>query len=134
MNENGCSNEAAGLEYTDNGAIIIHRPGRYVVHLCLVSSSTLVSSQPLRDASDTDDHHTHHGERPNHALRDAQFMCGVFGLLMINCIIFFDTDNRLANVKDFAINYASDMLAVGSILVLAEFYFKGKRRLDRRGT
>jgi hypothetical protein len=124
VDDQGCGFDAAGLEHSDDGCITIVRAGRYAVHSCLSTPP-----QYARDGGDD-----HHGDRPNQSLRDAQFMCGVFGLLVINCIIFFDAENRLANVKDFAINYASDMLAVGSILVLAEYYHKGKRRADRRGS
>lgn len=118
MDTDGCSGEASGIAVLDDGAIMLTRPGHYLIHSCFAPQPHDVHH---RGSTDVDAQH-------NKPLRDAQFMCGVFGLLMINAIIFFDASNRLGNVKDFAINYASDMLAVGSILVLAEFYRKGARR------
>jgi hypothetical protein len=110
VDDNGCTGELAGIQVSDDGSLRFARPGRFHVQSCIAPSCN------HRDADDAQG-----GDQP---LRNAQFMCGVFGLLMINAIIFFDVESRLANIKDFAINYASDMLAVGSILVLAECYIK----------
>mmetsp|Transcript_5572 Transcript_5572/g.6016 ORF Transcript_5572/g.6016 Transcript_5572/m.6016 type:complete len:172 (+) Transcript_5572:176-691(+) len=95
------SGSAAGIQWQANGSLTLTLNGRYRI-------------QPTR-----------HSDRS--ALRSAQFLCGVLGLMMINAILFFDASSRLANLKDFAINFSSDILAVGSVLLMAEFVDQKRR-------
>ena len=54
-------------------------------------------------------------------LRRAQFLCGAIGFIVVNFILLIDMpQNRLSTVKDFLINFSSDILAVGAILLCAE--------------
>ena len=53
-------------------------------------------------------------------LRLAQYLCGLAGILLVNFIMLTDVAGRAANAKDFIINFASDILAVGMVLLVAD--------------
>lgn len=101
VDEHLCTGAAAGIQWHAGGSVTFTVPGRYRI-------------QPTR-----------HSDRS--ALRSAQFLCGVLGLMMINAILFFDASGRLANLKDFAINFSSDILAVGAVLIMGEFVDRKRR-------
>ena len=115
VNEHDASGPAAGLVWADDGALHIQKGGRFCVRSILPLSQQNVVGI---------------GQNMPHkpSLRSAQFLCGVVGLLMINALVYFDRSNRMPNIKDFTINYASDMLAVGSILLMAEWFEDHRRK------
>lgn len=55
-------------------------------------------------------------------LRLAQYICGFFGLLLVNIVMLTGktSSQRWADAKDFIINFASDILAVGMVLLVAD--------------
>lgn len=55
------------------------------------------------------------------AFRQAQYLCAVVGTLILNILFIQDPANRMANAKDFVINFASDIIAVGSVLIITDF-------------
>lgn len=60
-------------------------------------------------------------------LRLAQYLCGFAGLVLVNFIMFTDRESRAANAKDFIINFASDILAVGMVLLMADAIDRWKK-------
>jgi hypothetical protein len=55
------------------------------------------------------------------AFRQAQYLCAVVGTLILNILFLQDPPNRMQNAKDFVINFASDIIAVGSVLIITDF-------------
>ena len=61
-------------------------------------------------------------------IRSAQYICGILGLLILYGIFLFDRSSN--NVRDFAINFASDIFAVSMVLIVGE-YVDGQREKGR---
>lgn len=104
VNRKKVSGAAAGMVWSPTGSLTLQEAGRYEVQSAIKSDKG--------------------------ALRNAQFICGIFGLLIINTILFLDRKSRLDNIKDFAINFSSDILAVGLVLVLAEVVDERRRQTE----
>ena len=62
-----------------------------------------------------------HAAQKRNAFRQAQYLCAVVGTLILNILFIQDPANRMANAKDFVINFASDIIAVGSVLIITDF-------------
>lgn len=75
------------------------------------------------------------GTEAARALRTAQYLCGCFGLLLLFFAFNVDksVEETVATLKDFAINFASDILAVASILLVAELIDRVRSPTRREG-
>jgi hypothetical protein len=87
--------EAAGIVFEESGRITINNSGQFFVKRCEAAAG-------------------------RKTLRTAQYICGISGLLMVNAIMLYDAQHRGDNIKDFLINFSSDILAVGAILLASE--------------
>jgi hypothetical protein len=94
-NDQNASGPPAGIVFKANGDVLLARPGQYCVKRADLAGG-------------------------RHTVRTAQYLCGITGLLIVNMILLFDASERLANVKDFLINFSSDILAVGVVLLMSE--------------
>ena len=90
------SAQRAGVVWLDDGSVRLERAARYtIVHATTASGS-------------------------KSTLRTAQYICGIVGIVIVNFVLLYDVADRGANAKDFLINFASDILAVGAVLFIAE--------------
>jgi hypothetical protein len=94
-NEASASGQHAGVVFTAAGALRLLQPGRFRV----VRTDRAGGRETLRAA---------------------QFFCGIVGLLIVNVILLMDAAERMANVKDFLINFSSDILAMATVLFVSE--------------
>ena len=98
------SAQRAGVTWLDDGSVRLERNARYViVHATATSGS-------------------------KSTLRTAQYICGVVGIVIVNFVLLYDVADRGANAKDFLINFASDILAVGAVLFIAELVDRARNR------
>jgi hypothetical protein len=102
-----------GVVWCDDGAVRLQHAGAYEV--CRGAGA----SSPVTAATDLGGKAT---------LRTAQYICGMVGIVIVNFVLFYDTGDRGANAKDFLINFASDILAVGAVLFIAELVDRTKGR------
>lgn len=136
--------EHAGIRYNEDGSLTVLRGGFYRIFrsgphqpatrcpIC-ASPSALMAAQNTTSAR-----FSRHLAPPTStaanssrsALRTAQLLCGFVGLVLL--VIAFHSETSVEGfkntAKDFAINFASDILAVASILVAAEFIDKVRGR------
>lgn len=66
------------------------------------------------------------------AFRQAQYLCAVVGTLLLNILFFYDPPQRMANAKDFIVNFASDIIAVGTVLIITDFLIARDHALDAK--
>ena len=90
------SGPAAGIDMSEQGGITLQVAGAFWVH------HSKNSSVGGRDT-----------------IRSAQYICGILGLLILYGIFLFDRSSN--NVRDFAINFASDIFAVSMVLIVGEY-------------
>jgi hypothetical protein len=53
-------------------------------------------------------------------VRQAQYLCAIIGALIVNCMMLTDSEGRGATFRDFLINFSSDIIAVGAVLLMTE--------------
>jgi hypothetical protein len=94
-NEHNATGQQGGVVFSPSGSVRLTHPGRFHVKRADLAGG-------------------------RHTVRTAQYLCGITGLLIVNMILVFDSGERLANVKDFLINFSSDILAVGVVLLMSE--------------
>ena len=82
-----------GIVWNDDGSVQFTREGNFIIHRPTTSKANL---------------------------RTAQLICGLLGLVLINVVMLYTPGSREDVLKDFTINFASDMMAVASILLMAE--------------
>jgi hypothetical protein len=102
---------AAGITFLADGSIHLSRNGAYVVSTSGGSGESPAAAAAARAAA---------AEGPRRAFRQAQYLCAVIGTLLLNLMLWFDQNNRLTNAKDFCINFASDIIACGAVLIITE--------------
>ena len=94
-NEQNASGPQSGIVFAQTGDVTFNRGGKYFVKRADLAGG-------------------------RHTVRTAQYLCGITGILIVNTILLFDDKDRIANVKDFLINFSSDILAMGVLLLMAE--------------
>lgn len=116
---------AAGITWQSDGSVIIAQNGIFVVSNSNSSSDagSQSSQQSLQQQS----------ESSRRAFRQAQYLCAIIGTLMLNLMFWLDTANRLVNAKDFMINFASDIIAVGSVLIITDLLIARDVALEEVG-
>ena len=90
------SGPVAGIFYTDDGGIRLQLGGAFWVHR---SKNSAVGGKAT--------------------IRSAQYISGIIGLLILYGIFLFDRSAN--NLRDFAINFASDIFAVSMVLIVGEY-------------
>lgn len=103
------SGEYVGITSEANGDIRLTRPGRYAI---VDNEGNALAAKRAAGAAPN--------EPSRNVFRQAQYLCAVIGTLILNLLLWFDAGNRMANAKDFVINYASDIIAVGSVLIITD--------------
>lgn len=103
-NDHNASGQHAGIAFTPDGGLTFACPGHYTIKRINLPGG-------------------------KNTVRTAQYLCGITGLLIVNMIILFDEKERMANIKDFMINFSSDILAVGVVLLMAEFVDRHRERM-----
>ncbi len=109
VDDSGRSGSRAGVTITSSGELVLTKPGRFCI-----------AAPPM--------------EQPGgkSTMRTAQYLCGLTGAILVNMVFLSDPAGRSANAKDFTINFASDILAVGVVLLMAELVDKWKAGRARR--
>jgi hypothetical protein len=107
VNSDNETGPRAGIIWQADGSMVIERNGQYTI------SATAMAA----------------GGKST--LRTAQYICGVVGIVIVNFVLFYDAAERGANAKDFLINFASDILAVGAVLFIAEIVDRAKAGNER---
>ncbi len=106
VNEKNQSGPAAGIRFMPDGTLVLTEAGNY---------SIFNTADAKRAAHTADDRKT---------IRTAQFVCGITGLIIINLILLYDVAGRGSNIKDFLVNFSSDITALGAVLIIAEIVDK----------
>lgn len=95
-----------------------------------VSSSSSDSSDDDDGVSDAE--RLLRAAQKRQAFRQAQYLCAVVGTLLLNILFFYDPPQRMANAKDFIVNFASDIIAVGTVLIITDFLIARDHALDAK--